>query len=198
MGADIDVPPKASRERMAAKLGPAPAREVLTSLLGWTDYNYLIQASDSDPNGIQSVLLMPRSKSPSLNPTRVAREQVSGWVPTASQANTRKKDETGSDSSDEEQASSSSSAPVGSGTEQVSAASSQSPAATAGTSGSLSNPQTSGDTAAEAPAEIAQSAKSDAADDQAAKNSERMMNLQNLYDQRRQMIEDARKQPGQN
>ena len=61
-GALIAVPESASRERMAARLGPGPTREVLSSLLRWTDFNFIIQASDSDPQQIQSVLLMPRGK----------------------------------------------------------------------------------------------------------------------------------------
>jgi len=77
MGADIDIPPKASRERMAANLGPGPAREVLSSLLSWTDYNYLIQASDSDPDGVQSILLTARTKSPGSNAARAVRELAS-------------------------------------------------------------------------------------------------------------------------
>lgn len=62
-GAEIDVPPNASHERIAARLGPGPARDVIATLLSWTDFDYIIQASDTDPLGIQSVLLTPRSKS---------------------------------------------------------------------------------------------------------------------------------------
>jgi hypothetical protein len=62
-GAEIDIPPHASRERIAARLGPGPAREMIATLLSWTDYDYIIQASDTDPLGVQSVLLTPRSKS---------------------------------------------------------------------------------------------------------------------------------------
>jgi hypothetical protein len=61
--ADIDIPTGASGERMAAvRLGPGPAREVLTSLLSWTNFDYIIQASDTNSQGIQSVLLVARSK----------------------------------------------------------------------------------------------------------------------------------------
>jgi hypothetical protein len=61
-GADIEIPANASRERIAARLGPAPARAVLTSLLGGTDFDYAIQAPDDDDQGIQTVLLTPRKK----------------------------------------------------------------------------------------------------------------------------------------
>jgi hypothetical protein len=64
-GAEIDVPAGASGEKLAeVRLGPGPAREVLASLLSWTDFGYIIQASDSNPEGIQSVLLVARSKTP--------------------------------------------------------------------------------------------------------------------------------------
>lgn len=59
-GAQIDAPANASSERMAARLGPGPAREVMATLLSWTDFNYIIQASDTNPLGIQSVSLSPR------------------------------------------------------------------------------------------------------------------------------------------
>jgi hypothetical protein len=61
-GAEIDMPESASRERTAARLGPGPIREVLSSLLSWTGFNYVIQASDQNPDGIQSILLIPRPK----------------------------------------------------------------------------------------------------------------------------------------
>lgn len=61
-GADIDIPAGASGQRVAARLGPGPAREILASLLSGTDFNYVIQAADENPLGIQSVVLTPRNK----------------------------------------------------------------------------------------------------------------------------------------
>ena len=62
-GVAIDVPAAARTERMpVVELGPGPAREVLASLLSDSNFDYLIQASDSDPARLQSVLLMPREK----------------------------------------------------------------------------------------------------------------------------------------
>lgn len=72
-GADIDVPPAARQERVAAHLGPASAREVLSQLLSGTDFDYVIQAADDNAMGVQSVLLSPRSKSTSGSaPARAA------------------------------------------------------------------------------------------------------------------------------
>ncbi len=65
-GAAIDLPPGAASERMAARLGPAPIREVLTSLLSGTNYDYIIQASDTNDNEIASVMLTPRGKDGAL------------------------------------------------------------------------------------------------------------------------------------
>lgn len=62
IGASIEIPPGAAAERVATKLGPAPAREVLASLLSNTDFDYVIQASDKDENGISSVLLTARGR----------------------------------------------------------------------------------------------------------------------------------------
>jgi len=47
---------------VAVHLGPAPAREVLSSLLYGTDFNYVIQAKDDDPDGLRSVVLTVRGK----------------------------------------------------------------------------------------------------------------------------------------
>jgi hypothetical protein len=60
MGAEIDLPPGASDERIWAHLGPGPARKILSDLLSNTDLNYVIQGSARDVNGIQSVTLTTR------------------------------------------------------------------------------------------------------------------------------------------
>ena len=67
-GADIDLPASASGERIWVQLGPGPARKVLAALLGGTTLDYVIQASDSetDPDGIRSVLLSPRTSAPAV------------------------------------------------------------------------------------------------------------------------------------
>lgn len=83
MGADIDLPASASAERIWVRLGPGPARKVLAELLSGTDLNYVIQASDTDEDGIRSVLLTPRSKTPAApgtSPVQSARN-ASGRIP---------------------------------------------------------------------------------------------------------------------
>ena len=55
------------------ELGPGPARQILASLLSDSNFDYLIQASDADPEKIQSVLLMPREKKGTEAAARAAR-----------------------------------------------------------------------------------------------------------------------------
>jgi len=77
-GASIDVSGRTS-EHMTVKIGPGPARQVLSSLLAWTDFDYVIQGSDADSVAIQSIMLFPKTKSspttaaagtPALGPNR--------------------------------------------------------------------------------------------------------------------------------
>src|ERR1700730_1673025 len=62
-GASIDMPPSTNAEKVFVHLGPAPIREVLSSLLYGTDFDYVIQASDTDERGLRSVTLTEREKS---------------------------------------------------------------------------------------------------------------------------------------
>jgi hypothetical protein len=62
-GAKIDIPEGANAEQMpVVELGPGPARQILASLLSESNFDYLIQGSDSDGSRIESVLLLPRGK----------------------------------------------------------------------------------------------------------------------------------------
>jgi hypothetical protein len=73
MGADIELPAGSSGERIWVRLGPGPARKVLAELLSNTDLNYIIQASETDVDGIRSVLLSARSKGMPAAPSSVTR-----------------------------------------------------------------------------------------------------------------------------
>jgi AMIN domain-containing protein len=68
MGAEIDLPPSASSERIWVRLGPGPARKVVSELLSGTDLNFVIQGSMTDADGIQSVMLTPHSEGGPGNP----------------------------------------------------------------------------------------------------------------------------------
>jgi hypothetical protein len=73
-GVNIEIPPGASSERMPfVELGPGPARQIIASLLSDSNFDYLIQASDADPDKVQSVLLLARDKKGGVtNTTEVA------------------------------------------------------------------------------------------------------------------------------
>ena len=62
MGAEIDLPASASGERIWVRLGPGPARKVVSELLSGTDLNFVIQGSTTDADGIQSVMLTPHNE----------------------------------------------------------------------------------------------------------------------------------------
>lgn len=68
-GADFDYPASAAAERIpSVRLGPAPAREVLSELLSWTNFDYIIQDSDANPTQVQTVLLAIRNKGTKMGP----------------------------------------------------------------------------------------------------------------------------------
>jgi hypothetical protein len=61
-GATIDLPGNAP-ERVVGTFGPGPARDVLTSLLNGSHFNYLLLGSSTDPNALDHVILMAKSSS---------------------------------------------------------------------------------------------------------------------------------------
>jgi len=60
-GAQIDIPEIASRTRTFEDLGPGPERQVLEALLSGTDLNFVIESSQANPQKIKSVILMART-----------------------------------------------------------------------------------------------------------------------------------------
>lgn len=62
IGVQIEIPEGSAAERTYVQLGPGPVREVLQSLLSDTEFNYVIERSDADPEKVHSILLMARSK----------------------------------------------------------------------------------------------------------------------------------------
>jgi len=55
-GASIDVPPNAT-ERVATRLGPGPARDVLADLLNGSSFNYVMLGSAAEPASLAKVVL---------------------------------------------------------------------------------------------------------------------------------------------
>lgn len=69
IGVPIDIPGGSDHERTYLHLGPGPTRKVLLAFLESTDFNYVLQPSDSDPTVIRSVLLMARNEGTKDQPT---------------------------------------------------------------------------------------------------------------------------------
>src|SRR5271167_1056424 len=59
-GAAVDVPGNAT-ERVVGQFGPGPARDVLSSLLNGSHFNYVLLGSPTDPNALDRVILMAKS-----------------------------------------------------------------------------------------------------------------------------------------
>ena len=59
-GADVAIASGAEQEKVVADLGPAPAAEVLASLLNGSRFNFLIVNSATDPRALERVILSPR------------------------------------------------------------------------------------------------------------------------------------------
>jgi len=181
MGADIEIPASASDERIWVRLGPGPARRVLAALLGGTDLDYIIQASETDPEGIQSVLLTPRTKAPGAGAAVVAPGRPAISAGQARGANRKNLQPNRSPAE-------------ASGRENSTEPATPVEVPTAG------NPPLASTEQQPAPAELQPSPETqDAdADKSAAKTSEQMIQkLQNMYQQRKQMQQD-RKPPSPN
>lgn len=78
LGADIDLPANVTDQHIWVRLGPGPARRVLRDLLDSTEFNYVIQASESDPDGVRSVLLTSKSTGAETGP---AAKPGVRWMP---------------------------------------------------------------------------------------------------------------------
>jgi hypothetical protein len=61
-GATIELPGNAP-ERVVGHFGPAPARDVLASLLNGSHFNYLLLGSPTDPAALDRVILIAKSSS---------------------------------------------------------------------------------------------------------------------------------------
>jgi hypothetical protein len=61
-GAKIEIPAGAGAIRAFEELGPGPVREVLDDLLSGTPYNYVIQSSAVNPLKVEMVMLSMRTK----------------------------------------------------------------------------------------------------------------------------------------
>ncbi len=70
-GATVDVPGNAT-ERVVGQFGPGPARDVLASLLNGSHFNYVLLGSETNPTGLEQVVLLSKSAD-NLSPRAQAR-----------------------------------------------------------------------------------------------------------------------------
>jgi hypothetical protein len=61
IGVQIDFPDGSDGGRTFEQLGPGPVRQVLTSLLSGTEFNYVIGSSEANPQKVETVVLMRRT-----------------------------------------------------------------------------------------------------------------------------------------
>jgi hypothetical protein len=61
-GASVDVPANAT-ERVVGRFGPGPARDVVASLLNGSHFNYVLVGSETDPTGLDRVVLISKPAS---------------------------------------------------------------------------------------------------------------------------------------
>jgi hypothetical protein len=88
-GATLDVSPAANAERVIARLGPGAPREILTTLLSETKFDYIISGSSEDPLMVKTVMVtisssksvLPDSPEPSLSRSRIARSSITHLTP---------------------------------------------------------------------------------------------------------------------
>ncbi len=68
-GAVIEVPPNAT-ERVATRLGPGPARDVLATLLNGSHFNYVMVGSPTHPDSVDRLILTSKiDGEPAASPT---------------------------------------------------------------------------------------------------------------------------------
>jgi len=61
-GASVEIPSAASRERVFVHLGPGQVRDIISSLLYGTEFDYIVETSDDDPDALRSVVVTARGK----------------------------------------------------------------------------------------------------------------------------------------
>jgi hypothetical protein len=212
-GADLDIPTKGSNERIAARLGPGPAREIISTLLSWTDFDYVIQASETDDAGIRSVLLTPRGKSeitvasagaPADAPARAAYRSYAHPTPkkpeeastaenpaaTQAEATTESLQPGAQPAPADSQSAMAAATPTA---VELPVTSSGAPALSADAQPNQIQPNQTQPNQTELTASAAVSDSS--AQAPLSESEQRVQQMQNMFQQRKQMIEDSRKPP---
>jgi hypothetical protein len=81
-GASVDIPPGAGGERVVATLGPGKPKDILSSLLNGSKFDYVLLGEANNPGAVQKVILLARTNSPASNATQnIARAPQQGIEP---------------------------------------------------------------------------------------------------------------------
>lgn len=70
-GATIDLPMSVT-DRVVGNFGPGPARDVLSTLLNGSHFNYVLLGSAADPSALEHVILLVKSNAPETSPRETA------------------------------------------------------------------------------------------------------------------------------
>src|SRR5208283_1969472 len=66
-GASVEMPASASNERVVGQIGPGHPRDVLSSLLNGSKFNYIILGVTGDPGAVQKVILTTPKPAAAVN-----------------------------------------------------------------------------------------------------------------------------------
>lgn len=66
-GATVEAPAQLTSERVAAHIGPASPREVLSDLLTGPGFDFILVGADGDPNAVRNIILTPNQGSNTNN-----------------------------------------------------------------------------------------------------------------------------------
>ena len=196
-GAQIDVPEEARAERLFAELGPGPLRTVVADFLSSMDFDYVIKASPADPQKIQMVLLNPRTSDSPSEVATVADSSTSltparrGWL--KARENYMKSFTAAQDDSNQ-QADTASSAPVEAATPAAGSVPVEATAPAASSVPVGAEPASPAPASSPVPSPAVNpiasaSTGSDTAPSQGAGTQQMISNMERMFEQRKQMIQ---------
>lgn len=204
-GAKIDVPDGASKVRSFEQLGPGPVRDVLDELLSGTQYNYVIQSSDQNPAKVETVLLTMRTGDVpgGANNSNSISTEIASTPGRRAWAHMQKFDKPDPNSETDVNAQAAAEAAFN-GDSNTSAPAAPADANAVQSAASNAAPASSGDADAAAataanvpPAAPANPASLNPSADPKSEVQDRINSMQQMFDQRRQMIQKQNGTPGQ-
>lgn len=74
MGASLDFSPEVADESVFVALGPAPAKEVINSLLAGSQLNYALARPADAPNELATLTVVPKGMDPVARPSRAQQQ----------------------------------------------------------------------------------------------------------------------------